>query len=347
MKALLACLACVAACLSQVSAGVINYRGRISVSGGYVDGIGRFKFALVDEHAAVVWSSSEIPLSVSNGAYAVRLGDSAQAPAIPETALGGKTPAKLRIWFQREGRGWSLVGPDVALSDERPDHAKVDGDQGAAILAELHEIHALLSGNNAGGARPSAPEIVTVSIAGAPSLGSPDAPLALVEFTDFQCAYCIKFENEVFGILKRDYVDQGKLRIVSRNLPLPMHANAEAAARAAFCAGAQGKYWEMRERLLAANGALTPEAMAQIAQAARLEAAPLDQCAADVNTAAAVRKEAQEANAAGIDSTPTFVLGKVEGDKVTGLKIVGAHSSADFESEINKQLSSEAGEGKP
>ena len=84
-----------------------------------------------------------------------------------------------------------------------------------------------------GGAHPPAPEIVTISTAGAPSLGSKNAPLVLVELTDFQCPYCIKFQNEVFGPLKREYVDTGKLRIVSRNLPLPMHQYADAAARAA------------------------------------------------------------------------------------------------------------------
>jgi protein-disulfide isomerase len=338
MKASLIYLACLVLWIGQACAGVINYRGRLSMHGAYLEGIGRFKFALVSAQGATLWASSEMPLSVSNGAYAVRLGDSAQAPPIPEAALQGKAPSRLRIWFQREAQRWAIAGPDVPLTDERPPPANLDGNQAAAILAELHEIRALLASNNQGGSRPLAPELVTVSTAGAPSLGAEDAPLVLVEFTDFQCAFCIKFQNEVFGQLKQKYVDTGKLRIVSRNLPLPMHEFAEASARAALCAGAQGKFWPVRDRLFAANGALAPESLKEITRAAGLDAARLEECAATAETAEAVRKEMEEAKAAGIEATPTFVLGKAKGGKVMGLKIVGAQPLASFEAEIDKQL---------
>jgi protein-disulfide isomerase len=338
MKAALVLLACLGLWLEQACGGVVNYRGRLSLKGAYPDGIGRFKFALIGEGGSALWSSAEIPLSISNGAYAVRLGDSAQAPSIPEAALLGKTPPKLRIWFLRENQRWALVGPDITLTDERPAKASIDVNQGAAILAELHELRALLAGNNPGGSHLLAPENVTVSTANAPSLGSENASLVLVEFTDFQCPYCIQFNQETFGALKRDYADRGKLRIVSRNLPLPMHQFAEAAARAAHCADAQGKFWPMRDLLFAANGGLGPESIAQFARTAGLDPGAFEQCSANAETAAALQKEIQEAKAAGIEATPSFVLGKPNGNKVTGLKITGALPLADFEAEIDKLL---------
>ena len=77
----------------------------------------------------------------------------------------------------------------------------------------------------------------------------------LVEFTDFQCPYCITFQREVFAALKTKYVETGKLRLFSRNVPQVFHPQAGPAAKAARCAEAQGKFWPMRERLLAAQGA--------------------------------------------------------------------------------------------
>ena len=278
-------------------------------------------------------------LNVSDGNYAVRLGDSPQAPPIDEARLRGATP-KLRIWFERPEKGWVIAGPDVALAGDTPATDAALGGQSAAIMVELREIRALLEGKPTA-TRAAEPETATVSVAGAPSTGSAEAPLVLVEFTDFQCPHCITFQREVFAVLKTKYVETGRLRVVSRNLPQGFHPQAGPAAKAARCAEAQGRFWEMRERLLAVQGALSPEAIRKPATEAGMDVARLEECATSAESAAALEKEVQEARAAGIVATPTFILGKMTGDQVTGVKLVGAQSLARLEVEMRRLLREE------
>jgi protein-disulfide isomerase len=330
------------ACLYELKLGttfaeLVIYEGRLSIEGVPFRGTGRFKFALIGERGAELWASEPMRLNVSDGNYAVRLGDSPQAPPIDEARLRGATP-KLRIMFERPKKGWVLAGPDVALSGDKT--ADEPGGSNAAILAELREIRALLEGKPPV-TRTVAPETVTVSVAGAPSMGSAEAPLVLVEFTDFQCPHCINFQREVFPALKAKHVETGKLRVVSRNLPQVSHPQAGPAAKAARCAEAQGKFWEMRERLLAAQGVLSPGAIRKAAEQSGLDVAQLEACAASAETAAALEKELQDAKAAGIVATPTFILGKMTGDRVTGVKLVGAQSLARLEIEMRRLLNEE------
>jgi protein-disulfide isomerase len=324
-------------------ADVINYQGRLSVNGVPANGLDRFKFALISESGTAVWSSQEIILQVNSGVYAVRLGDSQQAPPISATLLRGNS-LKLRIWLDRSERGWVRVGSDVPVAYETISPPTGNNGENGAILSELRDIHALLAGQQKSAQAPDPQEIVTVSIVGAPSLGNAEAPLVLVEFTDFQCPFCIKFQNQVFSLLKTNFVDTGRLRVVSYNLPLPFHSFAGPAARAAICADAQGKFWPMRDKLFAAGHQLSLEAINQVVQDVGLNAALSAACATNPTTADMLLKEGQEAKAATIEATPSFVLGRAVAGKVTGLKIVGAQPYANFAAEINKMLA--AGGGK-
>ena len=318
---------------TALHADVVMYQGRLRVEGAAVEGLGRFKFALIDANGAAVWSSQPMNLHVSDGVYAVRLGDSAQAPPIADGLLRGAKVPKLRISFERAEHGWSVAGPDVALAGEQSSEGAATSAQLASVMSELKEIRALIEGKPS--ARTVEAETVTVSVAGAPSLGSADAPLVLVEFTDFQCPYSIGFQT-VFEALKTKYVDTGRLRVVSRNVPQEFHPLAGPAARAARCAQEQGRFWEMRARLFAANGELSPGALRKAAADAGLDAGKFEACLASAESAAAVDKDARDAKAAGIVPTPTFVLGKQTGDKVTGPKLVGAQSLVRLEIEMRK-----------
>jgi|SRR5436309_4597280 len=87
-------------------------------------------------------------------------------------------------------------------------------------------------------------------VADAPTLGLTDAPVTVVEFSDYQCPFCGRFYSTTLPALKRDYIDTGKVRYVFRDYPLDqIHPQARKAAEAAHCAGDQGKYWEMHDRL--------------------------------------------------------------------------------------------------
>ena len=79
--------------------------------------------------------------------------------------------------------------------------------------------------------------------------GDEDAPVTIVEWSDFECPFCTRFYTETLGKLEEKYINTGKVKFVYRDFPLGFHANAQKAAEAAECAGEQGKYWEMHDKL--------------------------------------------------------------------------------------------------
>ena len=328
-------------CASFARADTVNYQGRLTVDNAPYNGVGDFRFEVIDGRGAVSWSSGDVRLDVREGRYAVRLGESTDRPPIGPALGQGMGQAKLRIWFHKEGLNWTVAASDVPLIPKAQATAPALGTgTETAILAELQAIHALLAGNGqVGGSAPApVPPPISVPMPAAPSLGSNDAPLVLVEFVDYQCPYCVKYHSEIFPQIKSMFVDTGKLRVASVQLPLPFHSFAEATARAAVCAAGQDKFWEMRERLFAAGGNLPAEALRKAAQESGLNIEAFQACSDSEATSATVKKSVADAKSEGIEATPTFVLGRVSGGKITGVKIVGALPFAAFAAEINKQL---------
>jgi protein-disulfide isomerase len=152
--------------------------------------------------------------------------------------------------------------------------------------------------------RPPAPVKVDVRADG-PSKGSPAAPVVLVEFSDFECPACKNNEAMVSRLLA-EYGD--KVRLVYKHLPLPMHKHAFGAAQAAVCAGEQGNFWGMHDLLFEQAGGLSADALRGYAARLGLEAAAFDKCLESEESRAAVTRDSEEAGAAGIRSTPSFVL---------------------------------------
>ena len=238
----------------------------------------------------------------------------------------------------------------LAAGCTRQSSSAMSQGQGEAILHELQEIRKLLEGQQ-GGARSAAqaqaaprPQSAEVSIAGAHSLGSADAPIVLVEFTDYQCPFCSRFATTTFEELKAKYIDTGQVRLVSRDLPLPVHNNAEQVAYAARCADEQGKYWEMREVMFQNISALDDGALLGYAADLGLDRAGFEVCLGSGKYQEAVRADAAAAGAIGISGTPSFVLGRTSGDgdadtdTVRGNIIVGAQPFAAFDAQIQALL---------
>ncbi|HEY6084094.1 MAG TPA: thioredoxin domain-containing protein, partial [Nitrospira sp.] len=90
--------------------------------------------------------------------------------------------------------------------------------------------------------------------------GRADAPITLVEYSDFTCGYCLKFFRETWPRLQAKYVDTGKLRFIYRDYPRADRGTGVEAAVAARCAGAQGRYWAMHDRLFSEGGRLETKA---------------------------------------------------------------------------------------
>jgi protein-disulfide isomerase len=198
--------------------------------------------------------------------------------------------------------------------------------QGDAILNELRQIRALLEKQNT--ARPPAPPPkptnITMNLEGREFLGSKDAPLTMVQFTDYQCPFCQRFHTTTFPEIKKNYIDTGKLRFYSRDLPLDFHPNAAKASEAARCAGEQKKFWPMHE-ILGANAArLDIESLTGFAKQLNLDADAFRKCIESGKHAAAVQNDAAEAARIGANGTPTFLVGRSTADGVIGELVEGA-----------------------
>ena len=214
--------------------------------------------------------------------------------------------------------------------------------QGDAILDELRQIKKLLERQPAApaAAGPRADERVKVSLGSTPSIGRSDAPIVMVEFTDYQCPFCQRYHLSAFEELKKTYVDTGKIRYVSRDLPLPMHPNAMSAATAARCAGEQNKdkFWEMRHRLIVNANQLGAEKYNALADELKLDRAEFQACLAQDKFKAQIEKDMTDAGLAGIGGTPSFVIGRVVGDGVEGVKVVGAQPFGVFDAKLKEIL---------
>ena len=168
-------------------------------------------------------------------------------------------------------------------------------------------------------------------------MGRDDAPITLVEFTDYQCPFCRKYHTETFTELKKNYIDTGKVRFVSRDLPLSFHSNAEKAAEAAWCAGEQNKYWELRDTMINSSD-LSPDAIVKYAQNDGLNVDSLKSCMQSDKYKAEVQKDIADAGTIGISATPSFVIGKTGKDTLDGERVVGAVPASVFESDIQKLM---------
>jgi protein-disulfide isomerase len=206
------------------------------------------------------------------------------------------------------------------------------------VKSQLAQVLRLLSQRPVqGGVAPSGP--VRASVADAPTLGRADAPVTIVEFSDYQCPFCQRFFATTFPALLKDYIDTGRLRYVFRDYPLEMHLNARKAAEAAHCAGEQGKYWEMHAVLFQHQQALAPPQLAEHARTVGLDGATFDACLSSGRHAARVDRGLADGAAAGVQGTPGFVIGKTtSGDVVEGTPIRGAQPLDAFRRIIDQML---------
>src|SRR5690349_18876426 len=161
-------------------------------------------------------------------------------------------------------------GDDAALGSIRSELERMR-EELAAVRAEVRALRDFLQRLASGqGPRTSA----TVTTANSPALGRRDAPVTIVEFSDYECPFCRQFVSATLPTLKSTYVDAGKVRYVFRDFPLEqLHPHARKAAEAAHCAGEQGKYWEMHDLLFQNQQALGTDDLAGYAGRLGVDAA--------------------------------------------------------------------------
>jgi protein-disulfide isomerase len=158
--------------------------------------------------------------------------------------------------------------------------------------------------------------------------GPQDAPITIVEFSDYECPYCQSWYQQVWLRLREEYADQ--VRLVYRDFPLPGHPNAIPAAEAANCAGEQGKYYEYHDLLFGGSLGLNPEAYLSYAKQAGLNQSDFETCIEERRYQAEVDADAQWAAELGVSSTPTFFI--------NGIPLIGAQPYEVFKQVIDLEL---------
>jgi protein-disulfide isomerase len=252
---------------------------------------------------------------------------------------------------QESPRGEALPPGAKCLSAQHEAVTKSDSitkEQADVIVSELKQIRQLLEKQQAQLAlamapkpapAPPPPEKVQMNVGnGWHAIGRADAPVTLIEFGDFQCPYCKKFHTDAYAELKKNYIDTGKVRFVSRDLPLEFHPLALKAAEAARCASDQDKYWELRDALYVNPAPPSEDVIKKAVADLSLDAKSFQACLDSDKYKAEVQKDASEAAALQIGGTPTFVLAKSAKDKLDGVRIVGAQPFASFQSSIESLL---------
>lgn len=171
--------------------------------------------------------------------------------------------------------------------------------------------------------------------------GLATAPVTLIEYSDFTCGYCLKFFKDTWPRIQARYVDTGKVRFLYKDYPRADQGPGIDAAMAARCAGAQGKYWAMHDRLFAAGGRLDKQVYLRHAIAISLDQPVFERCLHEGQYTKAIFEDRQEANQWGFHGTPGFILVRTAGeptDKEPAVAIPGAFPFEMFAEEIERLL---------
>lgn len=173
--------------------------------------------------------------------------------------------------------------------------------------------------------------VVEVSAAGRPEKGPKNAPVTIIEFSDYECPFCQRAEPAVAKVMET-YRD--KVRLVFRDFPLPMHKNAAPAAEAAACANAQGKFWEYHGKLFTSSS-LGADRLKAIAGEIGLDAAKFDECVSKRQFKADVEKDLADGAEAGVNGTPAFFI--------NGRLLSGAQPYEKIKEVIDEELAKKGG----
>ncbi len=188
---------------------------------------------------------------------------------------------------------------------------------------------------------------VKVSLDDDPVLGNKNAPVTIVEFSDYECPFCKRYFDQTLPQIKKDYIDTGKVKVVYRDLPLSFHdPMATTEAIAANCAREQGgdeTYFkfhdEMFKRTTSNGNGLSKDDLTQIAQDLGLNSANLKACVDTEKYKVEVSKDLADAEGYGASGTPTFFIGKSEsGKEIAGTMLVGAQPYNAFKTLIDQEL---------
>lgn len=192
--------------------------------------------------------------------------------------------------------------------------------------------------------QPSGP--VKVSVDNDPVMGDKNAPLTLIEFSDYECPFCKRTFTDLLPELKKAYIDTGKVKLVYRDFPLSFHANAEKEAEAAECARSLGNdatYYKFHDQIFTqttSNGTgLALTQLPVIAKNLGLNVNQFQQCLDSGKFKDEVAKDIADGSAAGVSGTPSWIIGTSSKDgQIEGQLVVGAQPFSAFKAIIDEKL---------
>jgi protein-disulfide isomerase len=210
----------------------------------------------------------------------------------------------------------------------------------AEMQKSLDEIREFLKA--ATGGRFGRPSLVDSSfdIAGAPANGSANAPVTIVEISDYHCPFCRRHVQQTQPQLYSEYVQTGKARHVFLHYPIEqLHPDAYKSHEAASCAADQGKFWELHAKLFETS-AKTNDQLAAMAQSAGLDTAAFRACLDSGKHADEVRKSVARIQQLGVSGTPMFLIGTSSGTSAVKIRktVEGAQPFGAFKTAIDAVL---------
>ena len=219
-------------------------------------------------------------------------------------ALGPVSDEEIDAFYERNR---DRIQPPQPLEALRPRIREfLESDRSVRVVNNLREdveIEILLE------APPPPPVVRRAVPEGGASRGPVDARVTIVEFSDYQCPFCKRAEATIKQV---DALYPGQLRIVYRHLPLDFHADAEPAARAATCAGAQERFWDYHDLLFENQQALGRDPLFAYAEQLELEMDAFRACFDDEATRSSVAEDMRVARELGASATPTFFINGIE-----------------------------------
>jgi len=179
--------------------------------------------------------------------------------------------------------------------------------------------------------QPSGPVLDAKSLIDDDSVkGDINAPVTIVEFSDYECPFCTRFFENTLPPIQSEYIDTGKVNFVYRDFPLNFHANAQKAAEAAECAGEQDKYFDMHDQLFEKGVAGGVSSFKGFAKEIGLDSAKFDQCLDSGKYASEVKADMAVGSQVGVTGTPGFII--------NSQLLVGAQPFSAFKQVIDAEL---------
>jgi protein-disulfide isomerase len=242
-----------------------------------------------------------------------------------EAKVAPVTEEEQRAFYaQNKARMGEMTEADALKRIEAGLRQQRIGERQAEFLSGLRakaDVHVLLE-----------PPRLSLTIGDDPARGPADAPITIVEFSDFQCPFC---SRATATLKKLDAAYPGKIRVVYRDFPLvQIHPNAARAAEAAACANEQGKFWPMHDAMFEHQDKLAEADLKQSAAALGLDATAFNQCLESGRHTAQWKKDTAEGEAYGVSSTPAFFI--------NGRLVVGAQPYESFARILDEELARSA-----